>query len=63
MTTANLTPTFRTTSPLLVGARLAALAAVLLALAGGFLADLGPSAAGASQQMAHTPAACASHPC
>jgi hypothetical protein len=60
---ANPTPTFRTTSPLLVGLRLAALGAVLVALAGGFVAGLGPVSQDASQQLARTPPTCASRPC
>jgi hypothetical protein len=63
MTTLQQAPTFHTTSPLRVGGRIAVVAALCAALAGGFVAGLSGTSREAGRQVANSPASCASLPC
>jgi hypothetical protein len=63
MTTRNQSMITLTASPLRVGARLAVLAAVCIALLAGFVAGVTPPSQDPAHQVARTPSACRAPTC
>jgi heme A synthase len=63
MTTPQQAPDFHTASALRSGARVAVVAVLCAALAGGFVAGLQQAPRQAGRQVASTPPTCASLPC